>query len=394
VPREKSRYVGKFLLLAVLVSFVYLGSIRISSQTSRNSSVPLATEDRLNNPGWWPTQGKPAAKEYAGSDACGACHRSIFTTQQKTPMAHAASQPADAEVLKNHPRMAIGLPGYDYEIASTGNGVTYSVSDGTSSVSQRLAWAFGVGVVGQTYIFEKQGTFYEGRVSYYSALQGLDLTLGHHPPLPNQLANAPGRAISTTEARLCFGCHMTASSTNNQFDLKHASPGVGCEACHGPGARHIQAMHEGRVEQGRKLILNPKRLNPVDSVDFCGACHRTAWDVRLGGMTGVVTVRFQPYRLEKSRSWRKGDARLTCIACHDPHLPLVQEEGSYDQRCWSCHQNKPGSKISQDHPGPACRVANAKCVSCHMPKVEIPGFHAKFTDHWIRIARAGAPFQD
>lgn len=309
-------------------------------------------------------------------------------------MARAASPPADADVLKNHPRLATGSPGYNYEITSAGTGSIYSVSDGTSSVSQPLAWAFGVGVVGQTYIFEKQGTIYESRVSYYSSLQGLDFTLGHRPPLPNQLVTAPGRAISTTEARLCFGCHMTASTTGSQLDLKHASPGVGCEACHGPGARHVQAMHEGHVEQGRRVVLNPKQLNPIDSVDFCGACHRTAWDVRLGGMTGIVTVRFQPYRLEKSKCWGKGDARLTCIACHDPHLPLVQQEESYDQRCLACHQSKPKARISQDHPGTACPVSTGKCVSCHMPKVELPGFHAKFTDHWIRIAKPGEPYQD
>jgi hypothetical protein len=27
-----------------------------------------------------------------------------------------------------------------------------------------------------------------------------------------------------------------------------------------------------------------------------------------------------------------------------------------------------------------------------MPKVEVPGTHFKFTDHRIRIARAGEPF--
>ncbi len=394
MPGMKSRCAGRFLLLTTLSSFACLGSIRASPQASRAASVPSATEDRVKSPGWWPTQGRAAANEYVGVDACGGCHRSIFATQQNTPMARAAAQAVDAEVLKDHRCLSFRSPGYSYEIASTQNGIFYSVSDGTSSVSKPLTWAFGMGVVGQTYIFEKQGAFYESRVSYYHATQGLDLTLGHRAPLPNQLENAPGRAISATEARLCFGCHMTASTTGNQFDLKHAYPGVGCEACHGPGAGHVAAMREGHLDQGKKLVMNPARLNPIDSVDFCGACHRTAWDVRLGGMTGVVTVRFQPYRLEKSRCWGKGDGRLTCITCHDPHLPLAQEAASYDQRCLSCHPSKPGIKTSKDHPGAACPVGNTSCVSCHMLKVELPGFHAKFTDHWIRITKPGEPFPD
>jgi formate-dependent nitrite reductase cytochrome c552 subunit len=37
-------------------------------------------------------------------------------------------------------------------------------------------------------------------------------------------------------------------------------------------------------------------------------------------------------------------------------------------------------------------VAKANCVECHMPKVDLPGAHHKFTDHQIRIARAGEPY--
>jgi formate-dependent nitrite reductase cytochrome c552 subunit len=31
-------------------------------------------------------------------------------------------------------------------------------------------------------------------------------------------------------------------------------------------------------------------------------------------------------------------------------------------------------------------------VSCHMPKINLPGGHAKFTDHEIRIVRPGDPY--
>jgi hypothetical protein len=55
---------------------------------------------------------------------------------------------------------------------------------------------------------------------------------------------------------------------------------------------------------------------------------------------------------------------------------------------------KPGLKITREHPGAACPVSTSKCVSCHMPKYELPGFHGKFTDHWIRIAKPGTAFPD
>ena len=34
------------------------------------------------------------------------------------------------------------------------------------------------GQAGQTYVFERNGTYYESRVSFYNALRGLDLTMG------------------------------------------------------------------------------------------------------------------------------------------------------------------------------------------------------------------------
>jgi formate-dependent nitrite reductase cytochrome c552 subunit len=34
-------------------------------------------------------------------------------------------------------------------------------------------------------------------------------------------------------------------------------------------------------------------------------------------------------------------------------------------------------------------VSTKGCVTCHMPKIEIPGMHARFTDHWIRTVKSG-----
>jgi len=34
------------------------------------------------------------------------------------------------------------------------------------------------------------------------------------------------------------------------------------------------------------------------------------------------------------------------------------------------------------------------CVTCHMEKLEVPGTHAVFTDHWIRVVKAGAKYPE
>ena len=140
-------------------------------------------------------------------------------------------------------------------------------------------------------------------------------------------------------------------------------------------------------------MLNPGRLRPNDSVDFCGGCHATTWDVRLAGKKGIESLLSPPYRLEKSKCWGNGDERLTCVACHDPHTPRARQAEYYDAKCLACHAGA-GQAVSAEHPQPACKVGSTKCVTCHMPKMEVPGFHHAFPDHRIRIVRAGEPFPE
>ena len=87
-------------------------------------------------------------------------------------------------------------------------------------------------------------------------------------------------------------------------------------------------------------------------------------------------------------------ARLTCIACHNPHEEVRSDPASYDRVCLSCHLNSAGMKTTAELPGPACHVGQKDCVTCNMPKVFVPEMHFNFTDHRIRIARAGAPYPD
>jgi hypothetical protein len=343
---------------------------------------------------WWPTKGSAAQQEYVGSKECAECHADKVSRQRNTPMAQASMPVADSEALRSHEHLNYRVAPDVFEITRTAAGTSYSVSDGSHSASVPLSWAFGSDEAGQTYVYERNGNFYESRISYYRNLQALDFTSGYPRSVPDRLEDALGRPLISGEANLCFGCHATAPTTSNRFDPGHSTPGVTCEACHGPGAQHTLEMTQHGGDQGATSILNPARFKPIDSVEFCGACHRTKWDVVLAGTKGLFNVRFQAYRLETSRCFGTGDARLTCVSCHDPHQPLVRELSSYDKQCLSCHVMKKGSQVATDHPGAACRVATKDCVSCHMPKYELKEMHTSFTDHRIRIAKKGDPFAD
>jgi hypothetical protein len=334
----------------------------------------MATADRVREPGFWPTKPTTARADYAGAAVCAECHPRHAETQASTRMARTAMPAGESEVLRARPLLRFRSGGYTYEIAKGG----YSVTDGTRSAVAPLRWAFGDGRVGQTYLFERDGTFHEARVSYYDSLHGLAFTPARAVAQPRDLAEAMARPLEAAEARRCFGCHTTASTVQARFDPAGLTPGVTCEACHGPGGAHVAAIESGRLTAARAAILNPARLPPADRVDFCGACHATSWDVELAGEKGVAALRSQPHRLQSSRCWGEGDARITCTACHDPHRPLVREAAAYDARCLACHAAA-GSGRSR-----SCPVARQDCVTCHMPKYEVAEMHSSFTDHRIR----------
>jgi hypothetical protein len=295
-----------------------------------------------------------------------------------------------SEVFREHPTLDFRLGPYSYRIDTRDGRSLYTVTDGTRSISAPLGWAFGVGRVGQSWLFERDGRLYESRMSYYEAIKALDFTPGHALKSPRDVEEAMARPVDAAEARRCFGCHTTGSTTNDTLDLARLVSGITCEACHGPGAKHVAAIEHDRVGDARQAILNPKMLDPAASVDFCGACHATWWDVTLAQATVTAALRSQPYRLTSSRCWGKGDARLTCVACHEPHQPRQTEPAAYDGRCLSCHVSGKAA-ITRDHPGRACPVGTARCVSCHMPKYDVPWMHSKFTDHLIRVSSQTRP---
>jgi len=362
----------------------------------------MATEDRLLYRSWWPRHSTPSADGYAGPTECAKCHREKAATQKNTPMARTSAPVADSSVLATNARLTFRAGRLSYEIAAADGKKVYTITDGTHGLSATLAWAFGDGHVGQSYLFERDGNFYESRVSYFDTLKALDFTPGRKLTEAQSLEQAMARPVMGAELIRCFACHATASTIADKLDRSRIIPGITCEACHGPGLKHAVAQKaayaEGQVlESDRKTdaIFAPGKLSPADAVDFCGSCHGTWWDVRLAPPVGIANVRSQPYRLEKSRCWGKsGDARITCVACHDPHQKLVRDMASYDKNCLSCHLSGTSSKTAPDHPGPACKVSTKDCASCHMPKYELDDFHYKFTDHDIRVVRPDAPYPE
>lgn len=361
--------------LAAAMLFVLAAAVRANAQ--------VATAERIQQARWWPTSPNVSRSDVVGPAECASCHRANVASQQTTSMAQTASRADDAAVLRRHQRLAFRSGAVSYSIARTEQSTNFTVNHGSQTLSAPLAWAFGRGNVGQSYLFERDGRFHEARVSYYDSIDGLDFTPNRSmTEPPPTIQDAMGRPIAEAEARRCFGCHTTASTTTAGFAASRSIPGVTCEACHGPGRAHVSTMERGGDgTRAAGTIFNPRTLDAADSVDLCGACHATFWDVQLAGERGIAALRSQPFRLQSSRCWT-GDRRLACVSCHDPHAPLVREASFYDSRCVTCHERSASSVSSSIVK--VCSVATERCVSCHMPKYEVAEMHYSFTDHLIR----------
>jgi Zn finger protein HypA/HybF involved in hydrogenase expression len=346
---------------------------------------------------WRPNR---ADAKYSGALVCAKCHAEESATQHSTAMGRAAQTAESSDVLRSNARLTFRGGRYSYEIERRGVQSLYTVTDGTSTVTEPILYSFGQGKAGQTYIFRHDGALWETRVSFYRELKGLDWTMGYQLSEPTSLADALGRAISASEARECFACHTTAAVAGARLQLERLTPGISCEACHGPGAEHVAAMEAKDFRD--KRVFNPGRMETDEmSQEFCGSCHRSAEQVLTNKpLNGIVSVRFQPYRIFTSRGHDPDDRRLGCTACHNPHENPKEDAAFYDSKCAACHRSSESLKSAQvakaesedGRDAKPCTVAQKACASCHMPKVEVPGTHFKFTDHRIRVARDGEPF--
>lgn len=297
-------------------------------------------------------------------------------------MAQALFTVEASDILKQHPDLQFQEGPYHSRITRQGDGSVLTVTQGTETVTIPLLWAFGGGRAGQTYVFRYGDNLYESRLSFFNELGALDLTLGAANNDPQNIMEAAGRRMDSLGARDCFACHSNGGVSEGKLHFDTLIPGVSCQSCHGPTEKHAAAVLSGDVAAAKMRHLGG--LSAEDTAELCGNCHRTWSQIALNGPRGINNVRFQPYRLANSKCYDGSDSRIRCTACHDPHGQLETNLVSYDAKCGACHATALHTKV--------CSVGKSNCAGCHMPKLDLPGAHAQFTDHQIRIVRTGAPY--
>jgi len=349
--------------------------------------VPARTDQHA----WQPNHFAEHAENYAGAQACASCHPAKARNQGESEMGLSVLRPADDTVLIAHPAMSFVRGNYTYSLSKQGDKVIFTATDGKDTITEPVFAAVGSGNVFQAYLIQHNGQWHRAPVDYFAAQGKLGADPDASKEMPAGLDSALGASLNADNVRGCFQCHSPVNVIGGNLDVTSQTPGIRCETCHGPGAKHVAQARRGKPHDAE--MFNPAHSTPQAQAEFCNSCHVSAANMKKQNPPGTRSVTSEDLRLQTSRCWNAADKRIGCVACHDSHAPMEQSTAAYDSKCLACHTVR-GGAAQADHPGKSCPKATSDCAGCHMPKVVVPNTSILYADHRIRIARAGAPFPE
>jgi predicted CXXCH cytochrome family protein len=224
---------------------------------------------------------------------------------------------------------------------------------------------------------------------------------------------------------MCAGCHSTNLRKNydaasNRYATSWSEIDVACEACHGPGSRHVawaatpsSADHGLTVQLSRPAdagwtmdlqtgTARPSRATGAQTtIEVCAPCHarrsvlgddyqpgQPLLDSYLPALLseglyhadGQIEGEVYEYgSFLQSRMYRNG---VGCTNCHEPHSLKLRAEGN--AVCAQCHlASKYDSPTHHFHP---VGSTGATCTGCHMPTRTYMVVDPRH-DHSLRVPR-------
>jgi len=227
----------------------------------------------------------------------------------------------------------------------------------------------------------------------------------------------------------CAACHSTNlrkgyDAGSNAYKTTFSEINVACEACHGPGSRHVKWAKEARppnTSQSDKglVVLRSRwseawKLPAADArtaqrdqpaadalMNVCAACHARRSAIAEGGEAGAplegthrLAMLTPPnyhtdgQQREEVYSWgsflqsRMFQRGVTCMDCHEPHALKLRAEGN--ALCVRCHNA--AAFDTEKHHFHQAGTKGAQCVECHMPAQKYMVVDPR-RDHSLRIPR-------
>ncbi|MGL4512353.1 MAG: cytochrome c3 family protein [Lacipirellulaceae bacterium] len=407
-------------------------------QTTRDAAA-LATD--------LPEHGRDGG--YVSSARCRACHPSEHASWHASYHRSMTQVASKESVLADFDGSTIECNGVDYRVYERGGKFFAEMPDpdammdvvqmrGQDAMAAKLP-RVERRVVMTTGSHHYQTYWVAGDDEYGRLLQTLPLVYLRKDdrwiPRPQAFMRPPGDRFLTQWNHHCIKCHSTGgipgvvdNGRRGAFDTRVADLGIACEACHGPGERHVAAnanparrywLHTtGAVDD---TIVNPARLDHERSSHVCGQCHGvfiakndkhgmeyarsgesyrpgdSLYDSRhyiqhpAGGDDPKRLAEFQDNpEFFRQRWWDDGSilaggreftamsdsacylrGEMSCLSCHsmhnsDPDAQLTR--GLADQSmCTQCHKQPQYTSNVAEHTHHAAASSGSDCLNCHMP---------------------------
>jgi len=237
----------------------------------------------------------------------------------------------------------------------------------------------------------------------------------------------------------CADCHSTNLKKNydlasDSYATSWTDVDVSCEACHGPGSRHIawadsskkpaSSATADRMGLTNRLkpfghvhwVMNPQtgiaqpnppplagagRVGVAAELDTCAACHSRRKVIAKNPAPGEPyldnylptllapglyhadgQIDGEVYEYGSFLQSRMYHAGVVCSDCHDPHSAKLRADGN--ALCSQCHM---AAKFdAAEHHHHEAGSAGAQCVNCHMPSKTYMVVDIR-RDHSLRIPR-------
>ena len=392
------------------------------------------TAEAQTRPAEGASQVEPRTPTYVGAPVCGACHQSELKLWTGSHHELAMQQATAATVLGDFGNSTFNSAGQRATFSRSGDKffIRTAGSDGTVH-DFPVGYTFGVYPL-QQYLIAMPG----GR------LQAFGIAWDSRPK--NQRGQRwvflyPGKRLSSADDLywsgidqnwnyMCADCHSTNlrkgyDPATRTYATTFAAINVSCEACHGPGSKHVDwAKRSGQqrtatANLGLTIVLNerkgvawtidpvsgkPRRSRPRDTereIQMCARCHSRRGAIHVDYVHGQALgddyrvalldadlyfpdgqIKGEVYEYGSFIQSRMFHAGVMCSDCHEPHSLRLRAEGN--AVCLQCHSaSQYDSPKHSFHP---LKSNGARCVECHMPERTYMVVDRR-RDHSIRIPR-------
>jgi Flp pilus assembly protein TadD len=370
---------------------------------------------------------------YVGGQVCAGCHAAETERWKGSHHALAMQKAGATTVLGDFADVRVEHSGVTTTFSHSGDKFMVRTDGPDGALHEyEIAYTFGVSPLQQYLIampggrLQALGIAWDSRPTEQGGQRWFHLYPGQELPAGDRL-HWTGR--DQTWNYMCADCHLTNLEKNyslatDTYATAWSDLDVSCEACHGPGSRHVgwAKAHgpagDGPDKMGLTAWLKPTdpgqwEMNPATGIagrtaplvsaefDGCAACHSRRKVIARDHPPGAPFLdAYLPALLEPGLYHADGQidgevyeygsflqsrmhaAGVTCSNCHDPHSLKLRAEGN--ALCAQCHLPERFDVAAHHHHQPGS--AGAQCVDCHMPTKTYMVVDAR-RDHSIRVPR-------